>query len=124
MLCSVEQYLSSFQTDLATVSAEIEKLQTRSTALNQRLRNRQAVEDLLAPAVDQVSIPPALVRRICEDPVDREWVLALAELERRSEAVERASQNERQPRALADVKPILSDLTDKVRRDRQHSGHG
>lgn len=121
VLCSVEQYLSSFQTDLATVSAEIEKLQTRSTALNQRLRNRQAVEDLLAPAVDQVSIPPALVRKICEDAVDGEWVLALAELERRSEAVERSSQSDRQPRALADVKPILSDLTDKaVERVRDH----
>ena len=120
----MEQYLSSFQTDLATVSAEIEKLQTRSTALNQRLRNRQAVEDLLAPAVDQVSIPPALVRKICEDAVDGEWVLALAELERRSEAVERSSQSDRQPRALADVKPILSDLTDKVWPERRHSGNG
>ncbi len=110
----MEQYLSSFQADLAAVSTEIEKLQARSAVLNQRLKNRQTVEQLLAPAVDQISIPPALVRKICEDPVDAAWVAALAELERRSQMVEDASKGGKQFKALADIKPLFSDLTDKV----------
>jgi len=41
VLKTVESYLSSFQTDLGLVSAEIETLQTRSQALNRRLENRK-----------------------------------------------------------------------------------
>lgn len=114
VLCSVEQYLSSFQADLAAVSTEIEKLQARSGILNRRLKNRQTVEQLLAPAVDRISIPPALIRKICEDPVDAGWVAALAELERRFQMVENASKGDQPIKALADIKPLFSDLTDKV----------
>src|SRR5436190_3832168 len=44
VLSSVEINLTNFQNDLGIVSAEIETLQARSTALSIRLENRKAVE--------------------------------------------------------------------------------
>ena len=59
-LKSVETYLTSFRADLASVSTEIESLQNRSTALNNKLQNRKAVEKVLGPEVDSLTIPPAV----------------------------------------------------------------
>ncbi len=55
ILSSVETNLTSFRNDLATVSADIETLQARSTGLNVRLENRKAVEKGLIRAKQAVS---------------------------------------------------------------------
>ena len=60
VLSSVETNLTSFRNDLATVSADIETLQARSTALNVRLENRKAVEKGLGSVVEEVSVSPVL----------------------------------------------------------------
>ena len=62
VLKSVETYLTNFQSDLEAVSAEIESLQNRSIALNTKLENRKTVEKLLGPAVEDISLSPAVVR--------------------------------------------------------------
>lgn len=114
VLKSVETYLTSFQADLANVSAEIETLQNRSTTLNNKLHNRKAVEKVLAPEVEALAIPAAVVRKISEGSVDEAWVKALDELERRSAAIDAKLKEDRDIRALQDVRPFIEDLSAKA----------
>ena len=106
--------MTNFQKDLGAVSAEIETLQARSTALNTKLENRKVVEKLLGPAVEEISIAPAVVKRIAEGPIDPTWIKALDDLEKRSKAIERKLTGPDKVLAASDVKPLLEDLTNLV----------
>jgi hypothetical protein len=110
VLKSVEAYLTSFQTELGQVSAEIESLQSRSVQLNAKLENRRKVETLLGPAVEEITISPTTVRTIAEGRVDENFVRALNEVEARSAALEAKSSGTEPAKALQDVKPLLDDL--------------
>ncbi len=110
----MEASLINFQTDLAVVSAEIETLQSRSKVLKTMLENRKLVEQLLGPAVEEISISPAVVRKISEDAVDEDWVRALVHLDRRSEIIQRQMKSQVAIKAVEDAKPLLSNLTNKV----------
>ena len=121
VLKSVETYLTNFQSDLEAVSAEIESLQNRSLDLNTKLENRKAVEKLLGPAVEDVSISPAVVRKIAEGPVDEGFVLALADIEKRSNNINAKAKENPDLKAFKDIKPLLDDLTNRaVERIRDH----
>ncbi|KAF2122334.1 Sac2 family protein [Lophiotrema nucula] len=114
VLKSVETYLTNFQSDLGAVSAEIESLQNRSLALNTKLENRKVVEKLLGPAVEDISISPAVVRRIAEGPVDDNFLRALADLEKRSKTINAKAKESPDLKALTDIKPLLDNLTNKA----------
>ncbi|KAI9799553.1 MAG: hypothetical protein M1825_004479 [Sarcosagium campestre] len=114
VLKSVELYLTSFQTDLGVVSAEIESLQSRSTALNQKLDNRKAVERVLGPMVEEFSISPAIVRKISEGTIDDAWIASLAELEHRSKTVETKAKEQPNTKAIEDAKPLLRNLISRA----------
>ncbi|KAL8827134.1 MAG: hypothetical protein Q9191_003363 [Dirinaria sp. TL-2023a] len=114
VLKSVELSLASFQRDLGAVSAEIETLQSRSTALNRRLENRKVVEKLLGPAVEEISISPAVVRTITDEPIDQIWIKALEDLEKRSRIIDEKLKGPDQVLAVTDIKPLLEDLTNKA----------
>lgn len=107
--------MTSFQDDLGTVSAEIESLQNRSIALNTKLGNRKCVEKLLGPALEEVSISPAVVRKLSEDSIDQDWVAALNVLEKRSRAIDQRLNGPEKILAASDLKPLLKDLTNLVR---------
>lgn len=111
---SVETYLSDFQSELGSVSAEIETLQSRSIQLNAMLSNRQNVEQLLGPAVEEISISPRAVRLIAEGPIDDNWVKALNEMETRSASIEAKASSSSSTKSIEDVRPLLSDLKNKV----------
>ena len=106
--------MTNFQKDLGAVSAEIETLQARSTALNTKLENRKVVEKLLGPAVEEASIAPAAVKKIAEGPIDHAWVKALEELEKQSRAIDHKLKGPDKILAVTDVKPLLDDLTNLV----------
>lgn len=110
----VEINLCNFQTDLGAVSAEIENLQARSARINKRLENREAVEKHLGPAVEELSISPAVVKKISEGPVDENWVHALAEVENRFKSMETASAQSSKIKAADDIRPLLTNLINKV----------
>ncbi|KAL8707296.1 MAG: hypothetical protein Q9225_007782, partial [Loekoesia sp. 1 TL-2023] len=114
VLRSVQTSLTSFQQDLGIVSAEIETLQSRSAAMNTRLENRKVVEKLLGPAVEEVSIAPAVVTTIAEGPVDSVWIKALEELNKRLKTVHGKSKGSDNTKAVSDIKPLLDDLTNKA----------
>lgn len=114
MLNSVETNLTSFQNDLAAVSAEIETLQARSTALSVRLENRKIVENGLGPIVEEISVSPAVVKKIVEGVIDEQWVRALAEVEKRSKAMDATARQRRNVKGIIDLKPLLENLVNKV----------
>ena len=113
ILNSVETNLTSFRNDLATVSADIESLQARSTALNVRLENRKAVEKSLGPVVEELSVSPVVVSKISEGHIDESWVKVLAEVDKRNAAY-RKNSNQGQSKAMADLGPLLEKLSQKV----------
>ncbi|KAH8659087.1 Sac2 family-domain-containing protein [Tricladium varicosporioides] len=114
VLSSVETNLTSFQNDLAAVSTEIETLQARSSALSIRLENRKLVENGLGPIVEEISVSPAAVRKIVEGAIDEAWVRALAEVEKRSKAMETKSKENRNIKGIGDLKPLLENLINKA----------
>lgn len=114
ILNSVETNLTSFRNDLAAVSADIESLQARSTALNVRLENRKAVEKALGPIVEELSVSPMVVSKIADGHIDEAWVKVLAELDKRATAQKKGSQQSPQSKALADIGPLLEKLVHKV----------
>lgn len=107
--------MTSFQNDLAAVSAEIETLQARSMALSVRLENRKVVENGLGPIVEEISISPAVVRKIVDGAIDEAWVRALAEVKKRSKAMDAKSKELRNIKGISDLKPLLENLVNKVR---------
>jgi hypothetical protein len=113
ILSSVETNLTSFRNDLAAVSADIESLQARSSALNVRLENRRAVEKALGPIVEELSVSPMVVSKISEGHIDESWAKILAEVDKRATAQKKNSQ-QTPSKALADVGPLLEKLVLKV----------
>ncbi|KAB8221662.1 Sac2 family-domain-containing protein [Aspergillus novoparasiticus] len=111
---SVEKYLNDFQTELGAVSAEIETLQTRSIQLNAMLANRRNVEQLLGPAVEEISISPKAVRLIVEGPIDENWVKALNEIESRAATIDAKASSPSSTKSVEDVRPLLSDIKKKA----------
>jgi hypothetical protein len=114
VLKSVETYLTNFQSDLGAVSTEIESLQNRSHALNTKLENRKVVEKLLGPAVEDMSLSPAVVRKIAEGPIDDGFLHALAEIEKRSKTINTKAKEQPDVKAVSDIKPLIDDLTGKA----------
>ncbi|KAM0712483.1 hypothetical protein Q7P37_011579 [Cladosporium fusiforme] len=114
VLNSVETYLTSFQADLASVAAEIETLQNRSTALNTKLDNRKVVEKVLGPEVEAFGIPPGAVRKIAEGTIDDSWVRALEELEKRSKSIDAKLKEGKDIKAAQDVRPLIDDVSNKA----------
>jgi len=113
VLNSVELNLTSFRNDLASVSADIEFLQSRSTALTRRLDNRRSVEKALGPLVEELSIPPEAISKLAEGHIDESWAKMLNEIDRRAVAHEKRSSGQ-QNKALEDLGPLLEKLVAKV----------
>jgi hypothetical protein len=82
--------------------------------MNTKLENRKVVEKLLGPSVEDLSLSPAVVRKISEGVVDESWIRALAELEKRSKAVEAKKKDQQKMKALEDLAPLLENLTNRV----------
>ena len=114
VLKSVETYLTSFQADLASVSSEIETLQNRSTALNNKLQNRKEVEKVLGPEVEDLAVSPAVVRKITTGAVDDAWIRALDELEKRSKSIDAKLNEGRDIKAALDARPFIDEVSTKA----------
>ena len=114
VLNSVETNLASFRSDLAAVSADIESLQDRSTALNRRLDNRKEVERALGPLVDELSLSPEVISKISVGHIDESWAKMLSEIDKRMSIQRRKTTNSQQSKASEELGPLLEKLTMKV----------
>ena len=82
--------------------------------MNTRLENRKTVEKLLGPAVEEISISPAVIRTISEEPIDEKWLKALSELDKKSDLINGKFKEPITIKAVTDIRPLLDDLTKKV----------
>jgi hypothetical protein len=73
------------------------------------------VESGLGPIVEEISVSPTVVRKIVEGVIDEAWVRALAEVEKRSKAIDIKSEEQRNIKGVRDLKPLLENLVNKVR---------
>jgi hypothetical protein len=114
VLSSVETNLTSFRNDLVAVSADIETLQARSTALNVRLENRRAVEKGLGPIVEEISVSPVVVSKIVDGHIDEAWIKILTEVDKRATAYKRNLATSQNSKGLQDLGPLLEKLVLKA----------
>ena len=91
ILNSVENNLTDFRNDLSTVSADIETLQSRSSALSRRLENRKRIEKALGPLVEELSVSPDTISRITTGHIDEVWARTLNEVDKRAAAIKKLS---------------------------------
>ena len=75
VLDSMESMLRGFQTDLASISAQIKYLQDESLSMNVKLRNRKAAESQISGFIQQIVVPPDLISAICEGDVNEACAL-------------------------------------------------
>ncbi|KAM4539490.1 vacuolar protein sorting-associated protein 52 homolog [Odontesthes bonariensis] len=77
----MEGMLSGFQSDLSSISSEIQTLQQQSVSMNIRLKNRQAVRSHLSQLVDELVVPEAMISTILDSPVtEQDFLEQLHEL--------------------------------------------
>lgn len=113
ILNSVENNLTDFRNDLSTVSADIETLQSRSSALSRRLENRKRIEKALGPLVEELSVSPDTISRITTGHIDEAWAKTLNEVDKRAAAIKKLSGTQ-QGKASEELGPILEKLILKV----------
>ncbi|XP_057244525.1 vacuolar protein sorting-associated protein 52 homolog [Malurus melanocephalus] len=58
----MEEMLGSFQSSLSSLSWEIRALQEQSVAMNLRLRNRREIRERLGGLLDELVVPPDMIR--------------------------------------------------------------
>ncbi|XP_072015361.1 vacuolar protein sorting-associated protein 52 homolog [Amphiura filiformis] len=105
----MEQMLSGFQSDLGSLSAEIQTLQEQSIAMNVKLKNRQAVRGELSQFVDEMAVPESMINHILDTPVtERQFLEQLHELNHKITFVK--EQSFKDAISCQDVEDILEKL--------------
>uniref|UniRef100_A0A1A8RSE6 Vacuolar protein sorting-associated protein 52 homolog n=1 Tax=Nothobranchius rachovii TaxID=451742 RepID=A0A1A8RSE6_9TELE len=109
----MEGMLSGFQSDLSSISSEIQTLQQQSVSMNVRLKNRQAVRSHLSQLVDELVVPGAMISTILESPVtEQEFLEQLHELNSKINFAKELSF--RETLACSDIQDIVDRLKVKA----------
>ncbi|KAI0320685.1 vacuolar sorting protein [Amylostereum chailletii] len=87
LLDSLESFLSTFQTDLSSVSGQISDLQSRSKDIEGRLKSRKKIEKPLSNLLSDLTLPPPLATTILDTDVGEAWIPVIEDLERRLEGL-------------------------------------
>uniref|UniRef100_A0A672MYX4 Vacuolar protein sorting-associated protein 52 homolog n=1 Tax=Sinocyclocheilus grahami TaxID=75366 RepID=A0A672MYX4_SINGR len=110
LLCvqRMEGMLSSFQSDLSSISSEIQTLQQQSVSMNLRLKNRQAVRGQLSQLVDELVVPSTMISPVTE----QEFLEQLHELNSKINYAKELSF--RETLACSDIQDIVDRLKIKA----------
>ncbi|XP_051519139.1 vacuolar protein sorting-associated protein 52 homolog [Myxocyprinus asiaticus] len=109
----MEGMLSSFQSDLSSISSEIQTLQQQSVSMNMRLKNRQAVRSQLSQLVDELVMPSTMISVILDSPVtEQEFLEQLYELNNKINFAKELSF--RETLACSDIQDIVDRLKIKA----------
>lgn len=87
ILSELEGILSKFETDLGKTTREIKELQDESVKMSNKVRNRREAETKLHNFIEQVTPNPALVQKIFSGEVDESYGMALRQLGRKLEFI-------------------------------------
>uniref|UniRef100_A0A8C4IL80 Vacuolar protein sorting-associated protein 52 homolog n=1 Tax=Dicentrarchus labrax TaxID=13489 RepID=A0A8C4IL80_DICLA len=105
----MEGMLSGFQSDLSSISSEIQTLQQQSVSMNVRLKNRQAVRSHLSQLVDELVVPGAMISTIMDSPVtEQDFLEQLHELNNKINFAKELSF--RETLACSDIQDIVDRL--------------
>ncbi|KAM6899727.1 vacuolar protein sorting-associated protein 52 homolog [Xenentodon cancila] len=105
----MEGMLSGFQSDLSSISSEIQTLQQQSVSMNIRLKNRQAVRSQLSQLVDELVVPGVMISTILDSPVtEQEFLEQLHELNNKINFAKELSF--RETLACSDIQDIVDRL--------------
>uniref|UniRef100_A0A8C1YFE6 Vacuolar protein sorting-associated protein 52 homolog n=1 Tax=Cyprinus carpio TaxID=7962 RepID=A0A8C1YFE6_CYPCA len=104
----MEGMLSSFQSDLSSISSEIQTLQQQSVSMNLRLKNRQAVRSQLSQLVDELVVPSTMISPVTE----QEFLEQLHELNSKINYAKELSF--RETLACSDIQDIVDRLKIKA----------
>ncbi|XP_029023596.1 vacuolar protein sorting-associated protein 52 homolog [Betta splendens] len=105
----MEDMLSGFQSDLSSISSEIQTLQQQSVSMNVRLKNRQAVRSHLSQLVDELVVPGVMISTILDSPVtEQEFLEQLHELNNKINFAKELSF--RETLACSDIQDIVDRL--------------
>lgn len=105
----MEGMLSGFQSDLSSISSEIQTLQQQSVSMNVRLKNRQAVRSHLSQLVDELVVPGAMISTILDSPVtEQDFLEQLHELNNKINFAKELSF--RETLACSDIQDIVDRL--------------
>ncbi|XP_073700332.1 vacuolar protein sorting-associated protein 52 homolog [Garra rufa] len=105
----MEGMLSGFQSDLSSISSEIQTLQQQSVSMNMRLKNRQAVRSQLSQLVDELVVPSTMISVILDSPVtEQEFLEQLHELNSKINYAKELSF--RETLACSDIQDIVDRL--------------
>uniref|UniRef100_A0A8B9K1T4 Vacuolar protein sorting-associated protein 52 homolog n=1 Tax=Astyanax mexicanus TaxID=7994 RepID=A0A8B9K1T4_ASTMX len=109
----MEEMLSGFQSDLSSISSEIQTLQQQSVSMNIRLKNRQAVRSQLSQLVDELVVPSTMISVILDSPVtEQEFLEQLHELNNKINFAKELSF--RETLACSDIQDIVDRLKIKA----------
>ncbi|XP_030644650.1 vacuolar protein sorting-associated protein 52 homolog [Chanos chanos] len=109
----MEGMLSTFQSDLLSISSEIQTLQQQSVSMNLRLKNRQAVRSQLSQLVDELVVPSTMISVILDSPVtEQEFLEQLHELNNKINFAKELSF--RETLACSDIQDIVDRLKIKA----------
>uniref|UniRef100_A0A667XP05 Vacuolar protein sorting-associated protein 52 homolog n=1 Tax=Myripristis murdjan TaxID=586833 RepID=A0A667XP05_9TELE len=109
----MEGMLSGFQSDLSSISSEIQTLQQQSVSMNVRLKNRQAVRSHLSQLVDELVVPGAMISTILDSPVtEQDFLEQLHELNNKINFAKELSF--RETLACSDIQDIVDRLKIKA----------
>lgn len=108
VLDSMETMLRGFQTDLASISAQIKYLQDESLSMNMKLRNRKAAEEQISGFIQQIVVPPELVTAICEGEVNEAYLNYVTQLN--TKVAFSKLENTSMTTACQDISPELEKL--------------
>ncbi|CAB1320967.1 unnamed protein product [Coregonus sp. 'balchen'] len=104
---------SILESDLSSISSEIQTLQQQSVSMNMRLKNRQAVRSHLSQLVDELVVPGAMIQIILESPVtEQEFLEQLHELNNKINFAKELSF--RETLACSDIQDIVDRLKIKA----------
>ncbi|KAJ3609052.1 hypothetical protein NHX12_023579 [Muraenolepis orangiensis] len=109
----MEGMLSGFQSDLSSISSEIQTLQQQSVSMNVRLKNRQAVRSHLSQLVDELVVPSNMISTVLDSPVTEQvFVEQLHELNNKINFAKELSF--RDTLACTDIQDIVDQLRTKA----------
>ena len=113
VLGSMETLLSGFKDDLGKIGGEIKSLQEQSVEMSVKLSNRKLANALLGDFAHQITLPPDLIRAVCEDEVDEAYLKHLVRLDKRLRFL-KTDPNAAASAAARDVAPELARLRAKA----------
>lgn len=87
LLDNLQDFLSTFQSDLSHVSGQISNLQERSKDIDSRLRARRKIEKPLSNLLSDLCVPPEHALLILDTDVSEDWIPVVLDLERRLDAL-------------------------------------